>query len=138
MSEAIKLKYRWRRLPGHPETLFHADDGDRRMGRIEKAIVGSHWLWFMSFNHGINDPVVAISLNGAAESARGAAAACERCYDAVLDVTWPGMTVAQRDRLLDHEQDMKNRKAERQREQRWPQAQLKIVPGNLETDIPKP
>ena len=127
MSAEIKLKYNWRRLPGDPETLFHADDGDRRMGRIEKAIVGSHWLWFMSFNHGINDPAVAISLNGAAESAREAAAACERCYDAVLDVTWPGMTVAQRDRLLAHEKDLKERKAEWERERRRRETNLKVV-----------
>lgn len=130
MSAETKLKYRWRRLPDHPETLFHADDGDRRMGRIEKSITGSHWLWFMNFQHGINDPAVAISLNGAAESAREAAAACERCYDAVLDATWPGMTVALRDRLLAQEQEMKDRKAQWAREdaERRRQA-LRVVDG---------
>ncbi|MGN7883615.1 hypothetical protein [Ensifer sp. 22460] len=103
MQGEIKLKYRWKRHPGDPETLFHGDDGDRRMGRVQKAVAGSYWLWFMNFQHGINDPAVAISLNGAAESAREAAAACERCYDAVLDLTWPGMTAAHRARLFAHE-----------------------------------
>ena len=116
MQEAIKLKYRWRRLPDDPENLFHGDDCDRRMGRVEKSVTGSYWLWFMNFQHGINDPAVAVTLNGAAETARQAAAACERCYEAVLDATWPGMTPTLRDRLLAHENEMKHRKEQRARD----------------------
>ncbi|MEI2299357.1 hypothetical protein [Ensifer sp. MJa1] len=116
MPEEIKLKYRWRRLPGDPETLFHGDDGDRRMGRIQKSVTGSYWLWFMNFQHGINDPAVAVTLNGAAETPRQAAAACERCYEAVLDATWPRMTPALRDSLLAHEKETKARKAQWARE----------------------
>lgn len=126
-TEEVKLKYRWRRLPGDPETVFHGDDGDRRMGRVVKSVTGSHYLWFMNFQHGINDPAVAVTLNGAAESAREAAAACERCYEAVLNVTWPRMTAAFRDSLLAHEQDMKDRKAEWERERRREEIGLKVV-----------
>lgn len=127
MPNEIKLKYRWRRLPGDPETLFHGDHGERRMGRVEKGVAGSHYLWFMNFQHGINDPAIAVTLNGAAESAREAAAACERCYEAVLNVTWPGMTTALRDRLLAHEQDIKDRNAEWEREKRRLGMDLRIV-----------
>ncbi|WP_043614232.1 hypothetical protein [Ensifer sp. ZNC0028] len=127
MPNEIKLKYHWRRLPGDPETLFHGNDGDRRMGRVEKGVTGSHYLWFMNFQHGINDPAVAVTLNGAAESAREAAAACERCYEAVLNVTWPGMTVALRDRLLGHEQDMKDRKAQWERDKRREEIGLTVI-----------
>ncbi|ANK73582.1 hypothetical protein FA04_13720 [Ensifer adhaerens] len=116
MSAEIKLKYNWRRLPNDPETLFHGDDGDRRMGRVQKAVTGEYWLWFMNFQHGINDPKVAVTLNGGAETGRQAAAACERCYEAVLDATWPGMTPALRDRLLAHEKEMKDRKEQWARE----------------------
>lgn len=128
MPEEVNLKYRWKRRPGDPETLFHGDDGDRRMGRIEKSIVGTHWLWFMNFLHNVQDPRVAVTLNGAAPGAREAAAACETCYDAFLAGTWPGVRFQRMESQRQWEPELLQRVAPVQRTTRPTQATvLKLV-----------
>lgn len=90
MPEEISLKYHWTRCVNTPGTLFHGGDGDRRVGMIEKSIVGSHWLWFVNTEHPALNPYALVTLNGAAECPASAAVACENCYDAMRAGMWQG------------------------------------------------
>lgn len=117
MSDEPTIKYKWKREPGGVWEIYHGYDGDRRMGRVEGAVVGNHFNWYMNFQHGIKDLSKLQGLYGVAPTAREAAAACERCYDAVLDCTWPGMTQSILEDLLGQERFMKERREQWRREE---------------------
>jgi len=79
---SVALKYRWRRPPSELQTL-QGSDGDRDIGRIERAIAGDYWLWFLTCDLGVIDIARHCHLNGAARTAAHAAAACEVRYEAL-------------------------------------------------------
>ncbi|KSV64037.1 hypothetical protein N185_35300 [Sinorhizobium sp. GW3] len=78
---SVALKYRWRRPSSERQTL-QGSHGDRTIGRVERAIAGDHWLWFVTCGVGIIDIARHRRLNGAARTAAHAAAACEESYEA--------------------------------------------------------
>lgn len=117
MSDQPAIKYKWKREPGGVWEIYHGNDGDRRIGRVEGAVVGKHFNWYMNFQHGIRDLSKIQGLYGTAPSAREAATACEACYDAVLACTWPGMTKEELENLLGQERFLKERREQWRREE---------------------
>lgn len=78
---SVALKYHWRRPSSELEAL-QGSHGDRSIGRVERAVAGDHWLWFMTCHLAVTDIARHCHLNGAALTAAHAAAACEGSYDA--------------------------------------------------------
>ena len=79
---SVALKYRWRRGKD-ADALQGVDDG-RTIGRVERALSGNYWLWFMTCDRNNTADVMQLCrLNGAAMTAAHAAAACEASYEAI-------------------------------------------------------
>jgi len=79
---SVALKYRWRRSNG-TDALQGVDHG-QTIGRVERALSGDYWLWFMTCDRNNTADVMKLCrLNGAARTAAHAAAACEASYEAI-------------------------------------------------------